>query len=87
MSSSSEIRITNPKEVSRSEVNCAVCVRKPGPIAEVAIRKAAPRMAPAGEDLFSFNQMGCKNNKDQENTEPRTEWIFLANSTACGVSP
>ena len=44
-------------------------------------------MAPAGEDLFSFNQMGCKNNKDQENTEPRTEWIFLANSTACGVSP
>jgi hypothetical protein len=36
-----EIRITNPKLASRVLVNTAVCVRKPGPMAEVAIKKAA----------------------------------------------
>jgi hypothetical protein len=39
------MRITNPNEVSSSAVNLLVCVRKPGPMAEVAIRKAAPRIA------------------------------------------
>ena len=37
-----EIRITNPKLAFRLPVNVPVCVRNPGPIAEVAIRNAAP---------------------------------------------
>ena len=36
-------RITNPKLAPSFPVNTVVCVRKPGPMAEVAIRKAAPR--------------------------------------------
>jgi hypothetical protein len=39
------MRITKPKEVSSSAVKRVVWVRKPGPMADVAIRKAAPRMA------------------------------------------
>lgn len=45
MSSKIEIRMTNPKLVSNCSVNNDVCVRKPGPIAEVAIRNAAPSIA------------------------------------------
>jgi len=45
MSNRIEIRIRKPKLVSSCSVNKDVCVRKPGPIAEVAIRKAAPSMA------------------------------------------
>ena len=40
-----EIRITKPKLVNNWLVNKLVWVRKPGPIAEVAIRNAAPSMA------------------------------------------
>jgi hypothetical protein len=36
------MRMTNPKLVKSSCVKADVWVRKPGPIAEVAIRKAAP---------------------------------------------
>ena len=42
ISSNSDTRITKPIEVPRSAVKRAVCVRKPGPMAEVAIRNAAP---------------------------------------------
>ena len=42
----SEIRMTNPKLGPSEAVNVAVCVRKPGPTAEVAIRNAAPISAP-----------------------------------------
>ena len=37
-----------PKLANRSAVNFVVCVRKPSPIAEVAIKNAAPTMT----DLF-----------------------------------
>ena len=39
------MRMTNPKLVRSSCVKTEVCVRKPGPIAEVAMRKAAPSIA------------------------------------------
>ena len=42
----SETRITKPKLDPREFVNTAVWVRKPGPMAEVAIRNAAPIKAP-----------------------------------------
>ena len=45
MSNKIEIKITNPKLVSNCSVNKDVCVRKPGPMAEVAIKKAAPSIA------------------------------------------
>ena len=45
MSSNKEMRITNPKLANRSDVNFVVWVRKPGPIAEVAIKNAAPSIA------------------------------------------
>jgi hypothetical protein len=45
MSNKIEMRITNPKLVSNCSVNSDVCVRNPGPMADVAIRNAAPRMA------------------------------------------
>ena len=40
-------RITKPKLVNSSCVKTVVCVIKPGPIADVAIRKAAPVYFPA----------------------------------------
>ena len=49
-----EIKITNPKLPCRLSVNLPVCVRNPGPIAEVAIRNAAPIKALALFLLFSF---------------------------------
>ena len=48
ISSKTEMSITKPKLVISSAVNKLVCVRKPGPIADVAIRKAAPVSAAAG---------------------------------------
>jgi hypothetical protein len=45
MSSNTEINITNPILAINSPVNFDVCVRKPGPIADVAIKNAAPNMA------------------------------------------
>ena len=51
MSSNNEIRITKPNDVKSSSVNVEVCVRNPGPMAEVAIRKAAPSMADRITDL------------------------------------
>ena len=42
------MRITNPKLAIKSAVNFVVCVKKPGPVADVAIKNAAPNMA----DLF-----------------------------------
>ena len=44
MSRIMEIKITKPKLASKLLVKTAVWVRKPGPIAEVAIRKAAAMM-------------------------------------------
>ncbi len=41
MSRMMEIRITKPKLASKLLVKTAVWVRNPGPIAEVAMRKAA----------------------------------------------
>ena len=46
ISSNKEIKITNPKLANNWLVNFVVCVINPGPIAEVAIRKAAPKNAP-----------------------------------------
>jgi len=45
------MRITKPKLANRLFVNIAVCVRKPGPMADVAIKKAA---AISGEEKFIF---------------------------------
>jgi len=44
-----EARIANAKSARRALVNTAVCVRKPGPMADVAMRNAAPTMAPASD--------------------------------------
>ena len=56
MSSKTETRITNPKLVSSCWVNTVVCVRKPGPIEEFAIKKAAPNPAPPKNlNLDGFN--------------------------------
>ena len=41
-----DARITKPKLAPNYPVKVEVCVRKPGPIADVAIRKAAPNSAP-----------------------------------------
>ena len=41
-SQSTDTRIAKPKLAPRSRVNTTVWVRKPGPMAEVAMRKAAP---------------------------------------------
>lgn len=49
------MRITNPKLANSLLVNTAVCVRNPGPIADVAIKKAA---AISGDEYFLlFNLM------------------------------
>jgi len=41
-----EISITKPRLAINCWVNTVVCVRKPGPIDELAIKKAAPITAP-----------------------------------------
>ncbi len=48
--------MTKPKLAASSAVNLVVCVIKPGPIAEVAIRNAAPVIAPVYVD---FLLSGC----------------------------
>ena len=54
ISSNKEIRITKPKLASSWFVNFVVCVIKPGPIADVAIKNAAPKNAPEYfETLFN----------------------------------
>ncbi len=45
ISNKTDIKITNPKLAISSLVNLVVWVKKPGPMAEVAIRNAAPRIA------------------------------------------
>ncbi|WP_204311685.1 hypothetical protein, partial [Enterobacter bugandensis] len=45
--------ITNPKLVSNSFVNTVVCVRKPGPIDELAIKKAAPSPTPPMDGILN----------------------------------
>lgn len=53
-----EIKITKPKLASSFSVNTVVCVRKPGPIADVAIKKAAPKIA---DDVFVLVNLRCLN--------------------------
>ena len=50
ISSNIEMMITKPKLDNSFSVNTVVCVRKPGPIADVAIKNAAPMMA----ELFTI---------------------------------
>jgi hypothetical protein len=52
ISNKMETTITNPKLVSNCCVNKLVLFRKPGPIAEVAIKNAAPNIAPFVLALF-----------------------------------
>ena len=40
-----EIRMIKPKLVASCSVKTVVCVKKPGPTAEVAIKNAAPKSA------------------------------------------
>jgi hypothetical protein len=51
MSNKIEIKITNPKLANNVLVNTAVCVRKPGPIADVAIKNAAAIMGELDNQL------------------------------------
>jgi hypothetical protein len=53
MSSNIEMRITNPKLANNLLLNTAVCVRNPGPIADVAIKKAAA--ISGDENILFFN--------------------------------
>src|SRR4029079_15954668 len=53
ISINTETSITKPKLVSRSCVNTVVCVRKPGPMDELAIKKAAPTPAPPNHLIFN----------------------------------
>jgi hypothetical protein len=57
-----EMMITNPKLVASCSVYTDVCVRKPGPMEEFAIKNAAPKLTPvkegsveAGLVFFNFN--------------------------------
>jgi hypothetical protein len=51
MSSRIEISIANPKLAKRVLVKTVVTVKNPGPMAEVAIRKAAPVNALLRDDF------------------------------------
>ncbi|MPN49663.1 hypothetical protein SDC9_197285 [bioreactor metagenome] len=42
MSNIMDIRITKPKLAANFWIKTVVCVKNPGPIADVAIKKAAP---------------------------------------------
>ncbi len=46
------MRMTKPKLARSYPVNTVVCVRNPGPTADVAIKKAAPRITEP-IDLFA----------------------------------
>ena len=56
-----EMIITNPKLVANCSVKTEVCVKKPGPMDELAIKKAAPKLSPVREGnlgalvFFNFN--------------------------------
>jgi hypothetical protein len=52
MSNNIDNSITKPKLAASCWVKTVVWVKNPGPMAEVAIKKAAPKMA---DDLFGFN--------------------------------
>ena len=60
MSRRIDIRITNPKLASKVLVKTAVWVRKPGPIAEVAIRNAAATIGELDNQLVFFVVMLLK---------------------------
>src|SRR5688572_28525639 len=53
MSRMIERRITKPKLARSCLVKTVVCVRNPGPTAEVAIRKAAPKMIEVNDLVLS----------------------------------
>jgi hypothetical protein len=53
-----EISITNPKLVSSCWVNTVVCVINPGPMADVAIRNAAPSKTDLDDDVRIFYYKG-----------------------------
>jgi hypothetical protein len=55
MSNKIEMTITNPKLESNCLVKTVVWVRKPGPIADVAIKKAAPVIAEVWLVFFKIN--------------------------------
>ena len=59
MSRRMEIRITKPKLARSVLVKLAVCVRNPGPMAEVAIRKAALVRTLNFDGTAFFLLMGC----------------------------
>lgn len=53
--------MTKPKLAAKDCVNTVVCVKNPGPIADVAIKKAAPKsnvQLPAGAFVFYFVSNG-----------------------------
>src|SRR5690242_7209313 len=52
MSNNTATRMTKPMLAKSWLVNTVVCVRKPGPMEELAIKKAAPIIAPVFD--FSF---------------------------------
>ena len=54
MSNKIEITITKPKLDSNCLVKTVVCVKNPGPMADVAIKNAAPVMADALETFFTI---------------------------------
>jgi hypothetical protein len=54
MSRTTEMRITNPKLANSCPVKTVVCVRNPGPTADVAMRNAAPRMTDLNERSFAM---------------------------------
>ncbi len=57
MSIKTEMKITNPKLAFNSSVNFVVCVMNPGPIADVAMRNAAPNKGPERKDLFCMHEV------------------------------
>ena len=54
ISSMKETNITNPKLAINCCVKTVVCVRKPGPILELAIKKAAPKPTPLKNGTLFF---------------------------------
>jgi hypothetical protein len=57
ISSKMDIRMTKPKLVSSCCVNTVVCVMNPGPIAEVAIKNAAPSKADLAFEAANANEL------------------------------
>jgi hypothetical protein len=62
MSIKMDMRMAQPRLAPSSRVNCVVWVRKPGPMAETAIRKAAPVEILAGRGAVGIGgtvSLGC----------------------------